>query len=529
MDNNKKLELTLCGCLPYGLKIYDVVAQNVFDAKEFITSHNQVFEFGFSNNLNQLINDQKLKPLLHSLEKLTEPILDGGLIPIVELAKMSCPYNTLDITDIEYDFEPFSFNEQEHYWVNLLYKGSVEHSITYYPQQRHFECNISENRKFLESIIIGDKGIRDLHLQRAEGEGEDLVVTKDKIRKDAVQAINNSVFNLSMSGKNDLAEQQLNSFNQFLEPKEREAILNSIDRAIRKKAQDDEILFKENQNKTESTFGSSIVKNSNSITLEHINNAEVLKQITPAYANILREYKTGTKAKVSPEEKSRLISELSTSLFSIDNDEDNTIDKSVTFEQISNYRMKAFEAFRSGAITEGQLSSAINFTESAFQGGLSESVSQEFNNAKNVFSYLRDFANGLVRGHSFGQFGLPKTKVNEKIMADLSTELMRRMSAGELKKPEDVPIVARQIAKHYLDKNYPGMVTRSDIPNAVVSGGGIAEASQGKSNVEVDSKITIDEDILKNRVVGEIIEIKGKKARVSAVDEQGNVTDVDEL
>jgi len=75
MENSKKLELTLCGMLPYGLKTKDI-------------------EFGFDGTRTLRIETLKWslnnsKPLLHSLDKLTEPIIEGGLIPIVELYKIA--------------------------------------------------------------------------------------------------------------------------------------------------------------------------------------------------------------------------------------------------------------------------------------------------------------------------------------------------------------------------------------------------------------------------------------------------------
>lgn len=88
MNNQKKLELTLCGMLPYGLKIYienlrpnKITLLNGVQSDKIIM-HSLVKEGYFKVKINES------KPLLHSLDKLTEPILDGGLIPIVELAKM---------------------------------------------------------------------------------------------------------------------------------------------------------------------------------------------------------------------------------------------------------------------------------------------------------------------------------------------------------------------------------------------------------------------------------------------------------
>jgi hypothetical protein len=124
MENNKKLELTLFNMKPYGLKA--MLTQDVFE--EFSDVETDDFETKFKEGaiweycgycdkdlmlpcgqgevegwiLRQgycyaTIN-KFCKPLLHSLDKLTEPILDGDLIPIVELAKIAFP---------DYDFTVF--------------------------------------------------------------------------------------------------------------------------------------------------------------------------------------------------------------------------------------------------------------------------------------------------------------------------------------------------------------------------------------------------------------------------------------
>jgi len=105
MENQRKLELTLCGMFPYGLKFqldtsecestfmsYPIVTlTGVFTDEEYSKTR-------YKSSKNKIGNCElkHLKPLLHSFDKLTEPILDGGLIPIEELIKItgivSCKY-----------------------------------------------------------------------------------------------------------------------------------------------------------------------------------------------------------------------------------------------------------------------------------------------------------------------------------------------------------------------------------------------------------------------------------------------------
>ena len=73
-----KLELKyLLPYLPYGLNIKDVKHGSVFEALSFITTPNQDFSL-FKGNLDQLINDKYLKPILFPLSSLTKEITVNG-------------------------------------------------------------------------------------------------------------------------------------------------------------------------------------------------------------------------------------------------------------------------------------------------------------------------------------------------------------------------------------------------------------------------------------------------------------------
>ena len=64
-----KLELKhLASYLPYGLNIKDVKHGSVFEALHFITTPHQDFSL-FKGNLDQLINDKYLKPILFPLSQ----------------------------------------------------------------------------------------------------------------------------------------------------------------------------------------------------------------------------------------------------------------------------------------------------------------------------------------------------------------------------------------------------------------------------------------------------------------------------
>lgn len=110
MDNQKKLELTICGMLPYGLKCS-------FSTDEIYTLNGIVNKDLWVKELTYPADSFLCKPHLHSLDKLTEPILDGGLIPIVELAKTAFKdwkwniINNMCVSKIEEANYYFQFNE----------------------------------------------------------------------------------------------------------------------------------------------------------------------------------------------------------------------------------------------------------------------------------------------------------------------------------------------------------------------------------------------------------------------------------
>ena len=73
-----KLEIKdLVSYLPYGLNIKDVKHGSVFEALHFITTPHQDFSL-FKGNLDQLINDKYLKPVLFPLSSLTKEITVNG-------------------------------------------------------------------------------------------------------------------------------------------------------------------------------------------------------------------------------------------------------------------------------------------------------------------------------------------------------------------------------------------------------------------------------------------------------------------
>lgn len=102
-----------------GLMFYDDINQESFNALEFITSQTQEHKFGFNGNLDQLCRDKHLHVIVFPLSALTEPVLEGGKIPIVELLMLSYGHESKDInlTDVKLyyndGFYVLSLNELE--------------------------------------------------------------------------------------------------------------------------------------------------------------------------------------------------------------------------------------------------------------------------------------------------------------------------------------------------------------------------------------------------------------------------------
>jgi len=81
MENTRKLELTLCGMLPYGLKA-KCIDDELANGWDSMSQYKKGYIFEIDNEDLNCDISKHYKPLLHSLDKLTEPILDGGLVPI---------------------------------------------------------------------------------------------------------------------------------------------------------------------------------------------------------------------------------------------------------------------------------------------------------------------------------------------------------------------------------------------------------------------------------------------------------------
>jgi len=75
-----KLELTLCNLLPYGLKVKTDYKDGIH---QILAVHTQLQKVD-TRDLGWC-KYPDIKPILHSLSKLTEPVLENGEIPVIKL------------------------------------------------------------------------------------------------------------------------------------------------------------------------------------------------------------------------------------------------------------------------------------------------------------------------------------------------------------------------------------------------------------------------------------------------------------
>ncbi len=124
-SKERRLELTLCGMLPYDLKGSFLVSDVVPEAKYELRDKSLK-----ATNLDFFM--KYAKPHLHSLDKLTEPILPNGEIPIVELAKIASLFDTSEFT-FEVGTDELGF------WCNILKNGCVK------------DCMLFDGRLFMNN------------------------------------------------------------------------------------------------------------------------------------------------------------------------------------------------------------------------------------------------------------------------------------------------------------------------------------------------------------------------------------------
>ncbi len=117
--------------LPYGLKVKDIKYGLLFEALSFITSPNQSFDV-YNSNLDQLIKDELLKPILRLLTDLTKEIEHEGekFVPVDKLrwitdTSKTYNWNAIDQSAVKYlNYEVIQMLFEWHFDIfGLIEKG----------------------------------------------------------------------------------------------------------------------------------------------------------------------------------------------------------------------------------------------------------------------------------------------------------------------------------------------------------------------------------------------------------------------
>lgn len=87
------------------------------------------------------------KILARPLEMLTKEI--EGKVPIVELAKIVCPYHPSEITEVEFEAD------EDYTWVNLIKGGVVIYCLRY--QNGNFYVDDKDDDRFLNQYLLFQK------------------------------------------------------------------------------------------------------------------------------------------------------------------------------------------------------------------------------------------------------------------------------------------------------------------------------------------------------------------------------------
>lgn len=187
MENQRKLELTLCGMLPYGLKISNEYNKNEVSeltgvkGETYFIKSNDKLPFGDINSS---------LPHLHSLSKLTKPILDGWLIPIVELFKISRGNYQMEISDryidivssnevqIELGYRLYNFGIYSFYECDVRF-GFNYFFETYFTDLRHDNKEI--DKVYCQNILF--EKLKEWHFNIYDLPS-DMYIEKSEIKKE---------------------------------------------------------------------------------------------------------------------------------------------------------------------------------------------------------------------------------------------------------------------------------------------------------------------------------------------------------
>ena len=169
------------------------------------------------------------------------------------------------------------------------------------------------------------------------------------------------------------------------------------------------------------------------------------------------------------------------------------IDDKTTFDQISNFRNAAAEAYQQGAITKGEFDNKMKRTETAFTNATKGFITEDHENGQAVWKYtkgwLKNYFNYKAPGET-KKIGVNKEEF-EEAAGYIGSELMAIMEAGPLPKDKVQPL-AQALLQRYVVEKHPELLGKQGMPNSIME----AEASfrnisdevyAGKPDVQISS------------------------------------------
>lgn len=299
---------------------------------------------------------------------------------------------------------------------------------------------------------------------------EGAVELKQKMAKEWPEA---QAQNDAYADPNGFLEREAQGYYKGVDAKTLESLRNASDRIIQKQFKEQKIALAATQNKTEQEFGLRAI--SGQLPISEINDAEVLKKITPKYANILREYQKSEKT-LTVKTDIQLYNDVTDELFSLGVEKDSP-DAEATFEKIASFRAKVTQGMIDGRLTKEDGKSFLNQTADAYYSGIEAKLDESKIAKKSAWDFFGGWANDHAGKNERAQ---AKYYMAQQLISSINNE----EALGKKVTPERVSELSREILKRYIRSSRPATNATEELPH------GLADKQAGFEPIySGDSKI----------------------------------------
>lgn len=304
-------------------------------------------------------------------------------------------------------------------------------------------------------------------------------------------------------------DKEAKGYYKGVDPKKIETLRASAQNIMDRNNREAERAQKALQNQTEGEFGQRIV--AGQLPIDEINNAEVLKKISPEYANILRKYLESPKAVVA-QDKAETYSNLLQEYVSLANKGQTKIVEN-DFGKLALFRQHVIEAGAAGAITKPKMEKWLNTINPKFQKGLDEAYRNSALVKKSAFSFLGNWTDS----HLISKDERDQAKMD--LVDALMTRINEEENAGPIK-PQRAAELAQEVLGEYVRSNYPELMGAKEMTNAVANKkDGVNPVYPGDTTVKADKLVGQKKTEYK---VGDVITVGDKKYQVKKLSPDGN-------